>query len=147
MQLVGVEADFARFGGGTATTRWWTAAAEIRNLQEGFGITAKAADLLLYELVYYKPAHPGRCVHAVPRPEWRHESRVRALDLRRARPRDIDWEEDGEEIVRRWVGVPLSDTGRHADRADRTTLRPTLQRRFVSELRFLTAANRMDRRW
>jgi hypothetical protein len=119
MQLVGVEADFVHVSVAADSDykmvdgRW----VEIRNpLQEGFGITAKAADLLLYELVHYKPARIQVDVYTQYRDQngvTSHEC-VLSTYAEREAAKTVDWEEwTAEEIVRALGGVyRLSDTGR-----------------------------------
>lgn len=119
MQLVGVEADFVHVSVAADSDykmidgRW----VEIRNpLQEGFGITAKAADLLFYELVHFRPARIQVDVYTQYRDQTgvtSHEC-VLSTYAERETARTVDWEEwTAEEIVRALGGVyRLSETGR-----------------------------------
>jgi hypothetical protein len=119
MQLVGVEADYVRVSVSAESDykmvegRW----VEVRNpLQEGFGITAKAVDMLLYELVHFKPARVQVDVYT----QYRDQSGATTHDCvlstlaDRETAREVDWDEwQAEEIVRAFGGkYRLSDNGR-----------------------------------
>jgi hypothetical protein len=90
---------------------------EIRNpLHEGFAITAKAADMLFYELPHYRPERLQVDVYAQYRSEDGATRRECILSTYTDREvaRTIDWEEwTAEEVVRALGGLyRLSDTGR-----------------------------------
>ncbi len=119
MQLVGVDTDFVHVSV-TAQSDYKLADGiwvEMSNpLQEGFGITAKVADMLLYELIHFKPARIQIDVYTQYRDSEgisRHEC-VLTTYATRETAKDIDWEEwPPEEIVRALGGMyRMSDTGR-----------------------------------
>jgi len=119
MQLVGVEADFVHVSVSAQSDYQLVNGAwvEIRNpLQEGFGITAKAADMLLYELVHYKPARIQIDVYTQYRNEngVTHHECVLSTCTDRETAKGVDWEEwTAEEIVRALGGMyRLSENGR-----------------------------------
>jgi hypothetical protein len=90
---------------------------EIRNpLQEGFAITAKAADMLFYELPHYQPESVQVDVYATYRSDdgaTRREC-VLSTAVTREQAKAVDWEEwTAEEIVAAFdPHYRLSDTGR-----------------------------------
>lgn len=90
---------------------------EIRNpLQEGFAITARAADMLFYELPHYRPERLQIDVYTQYRDATGVTRRECILSsyTDRATARSVDWEEwSPEEIVRALGGrYRLSETGR-----------------------------------
>jgi len=119
MRLVGVDTDFVHISV-TAQSEYklvdgvWV---EVRNpLQEGFGITAKAADMLLYELIHYKPGRIQIDVYTQYRDQngiSRHEC-VLSTYATRETAKEIDWEEWSPEAIVRALGgmYRMSDAGR-----------------------------------
>jgi hypothetical protein len=119
LQLIDVEADFVRV---TATAeseykladgRW----IEMRNpLQEGIGITAKAAEMLFYELPHYRPDRLQIDVYSTFRDETGATQRecILSAETTREIAREVDWDEWTAEMVVEALGARyrLSDTGR-----------------------------------
>jgi hypothetical protein len=119
MQVTEVEADFVRVSVAADSEykmvdgRW----IEMRNpLQEGMSVTAKAADMLLYELPHYRPGRIQVDVYTQYRDAAGETRRECVLSTYATREQAValDWEEaPGEEIVRELGGVfRLSDSGR-----------------------------------
>jgi hypothetical protein len=90
---------------------------EVRNpLQEGMAITAKAADMLLYEVIHYRPEKLQIDVYTDYRDDsgaTRRECVLSTLAVR-DQARDVSWEEwTPEEIVEALDGrYRLGDSGR-----------------------------------
>ncbi|HUF53931.1 MAG TPA: hypothetical protein VMR52_09190 [Dehalococcoidia bacterium] len=119
LQLIDVAADYIRV---TATAeseykmadgRW----IEMRNpLQEGIGITAKAAEMLFYELPHYQPDRLQIDVYTSFRDDAGVTGRecILSTETTREVAREVDWEEwTAEQIVDELGGrFRLSDTGR-----------------------------------
>lgn len=119
MQLVGVEADYVHVSVSAESDyklvdgQW----VEVRNpLQEGIGITAKAIDMLFYELIHFKPARVQVDVYTQYRDQngvTTHECVLSTYGDRET-AKEVDWEEwPAEDIVRTFGGqFRLSNTGR-----------------------------------
>jgi hypothetical protein len=119
LQLIDVEADFVRVSATAeseyklADGRWL----EMRNpLQEGIAITARAADMLFYELPHYRPDRLQIDVYTTFRDEsgvTRREC-VLSTETTRELAREVDWEEwEAERIVEALGGrYELSENGR-----------------------------------
>jgi hypothetical protein len=90
---------------------------EVSNpLQEGTEITAKAIDMLLYELPHYRPEAAHVDVYTQYRDEEgvTHHNCILSTIATREQARSVDWDEwTASEIVKEFSGVSrLSDTGR-----------------------------------
>jgi hypothetical protein len=119
LQLIDVEADRIRV---TATAeseykmadgRW----IEMRNpLQEGIGITAKAAEMLFYELPHYQPDRLQIDVYTTYRDDTGVTQRecILSTETTRDLAREVDWEEWAPEQIVEHLGgrFRLSETGR-----------------------------------
>ena len=119
MQLVAVGPDYVRVSAGAesdyrlVSERW----VEMSNpLQDGMGITAKAAEMLFYDLGYLRPKRIQIDVYTQYRDEAGITQRECVLSTFATREvaKDIDWDEwTSDEIVSAMGGVfRLSDTGR-----------------------------------
>lgn len=119
MQLTGATADYVRVSC-VAESEYaiqdgnWI---EIRNpLHEGFAITAKAADMLFYELGHHKPDTVQIDIYTTYRSDAGVTRRECVLSTKgtREQARQVDWEEwPAEDIVRSFdAKYRLSDTGR-----------------------------------
>jgi hypothetical protein len=119
MQLVDVAADYVRVSLSAESDyrledgHW----VEIRNpLQEGISMTARAADMLLYELVHFRPDEVQIDVNTQYRDHAGVSRRECILSTRTTREhaKSVDWEEwTADEIVRALDGAyRLSDAGR-----------------------------------
>jgi len=119
LQLVHVEADFVRVSA-TAESDYklvggqWL---EMRNpLQEGFAITARAAEMLFYELPHYRPERLQIDVYSAFREDSGATRRecVLSTETTREGAREVDWDEwTPDEIVEALGGrYRLSDAGR-----------------------------------
>jgi hypothetical protein len=119
LQLVDVEADFVRVSA-TAESEYRLAEGqwiEMRNpLQEGIAISARAADMLLYELPHYRPDRLQIDVYTTFRDEagvTRREC-VLSVETTREVSRDVDWEEWTADQIVATLGAryQLSGSGR-----------------------------------
>ncbi len=119
LQLVHVEADFVRVSA-TAESEYklvdgqWL---EMRNsLQEGIAITARAAEMLFYELPHYRPERLQIDVYTTFRDESGATRRecILSTEPTREDARNVDWDDwTPDEIVEALGGrYRLSDAGR-----------------------------------
>jgi hypothetical protein len=119
MQLAGVGPDYVRVSCVAESEykivdgRW----VEIRNpLQEGVAITAKAADMLFYELPHYRPEHIQIDVYTDYRDDEGRTRRecIMTTQAARAEARDLDWEEWTADQITDALGAvyKLSENGR-----------------------------------
>jgi hypothetical protein len=119
MQLAGVGPDYVRVSCVAeseyrmADGRW----VEIRNpLQEGVAITAKAADMLFYELPHYRPDNIQIDVYTDYRDDDGRTRRECIMTTQAARDdaKTIDWDEWTPEQIAEGLGAVyrLSDNGR-----------------------------------
>ena len=119
MQAIDVAAGYLHVSTNAASEyrqdagRW----VEVSNpLQEGTEITARAIDMLLYELPHYRP----EAVHVDVYTQYRdeagvtHHNCILSTIATREQARNVDWDEwTASEIVKEFGGVSrLSDTGR-----------------------------------
>jgi hypothetical protein len=119
LQLVDAEADFVRVAT-MAESEYKLADGEwleMRNpLQEGIAITAKAAEMLFYELPHYRPERLQIDVYTTFRNESGATQRecVLSTETTLEDARGVDWDEwDAEQIVEALGGrYHLSDNGR-----------------------------------
>jgi hypothetical protein len=119
LQLVDAEADFVRVSA-TAESEYKLADGqwmEMRNpLQEGIAITAKAAEMLFYELPHYRPERLQIDVYTTFRDESGATQRecVLSTEATHDDARAVDWDEwSAEQIVEALGGrYRLSDKGR-----------------------------------
>ncbi len=119
LQLAGLASDYVRVSCVAASEykmqdgRW----IELRNpLQEGMAITAKAADMLLYEVIHYRPEKLQIDVYTDYRDDsgaTRRECVLSTLAVR-DQARDVNWEEwTPEQIIEALSGrYHLSASGR-----------------------------------
>ncbi len=119
MQAVEVAAGYVHVSTNAASEyrqdagRW----VEVSNpLQEGTEITAKAVDMLLYELPHYRPDAAQIDVYTQYRDQSgvTHHNCILSTLATREQARNVDWDEwTATEIVTEFGGVSkLSDTGR-----------------------------------
>lgn len=119
MQLAGVAPDYVRVTCiaeseyKMADGRW----VEIRNpLQEGIAITAKAADMLFYELAHFRPENIQVDVYTDYRDDEGRTRRecVMSTQASREQARQVDWDEWTPEQITEGLGAVyrLSDNGR-----------------------------------
>jgi hypothetical protein len=90
---------------------------EVRNpLQEGMAVTARAADMLFYEMPHYRPERIQVDVYTQYRDDEgvTHRHCILSTAATREQAKQVDWEEwTAEEIVQSFNAVfRLSDNGR-----------------------------------
>ena len=119
MQLAGVAPDYVRVSCVAESDykmldgRW----VEIRNpLQEGVSITAKAADMLFWELPHYRPEHIQIDIYTDYRDDDGRTRRECIMTTQAAREdaKDLDWEEWTADQITDALGAVynLNETGR-----------------------------------
>jgi hypothetical protein len=119
LQLVDVEADFVRVSA-TAESEYKLADGrwiEMRNpFQEGIAISARAADMLLYELPHYRPERLQIDVYTTFRDDTGVTRRecVLSVETTREAARGVDWEEWTADQIVETLGAryELSKSGR-----------------------------------